>query len=448
MTYTQALAFWFAHINYEQRTPTSADLGLERMRALLARLGNPHHRLRVLHVAGSKGKGSVSAMLAAVLQRAGYRTGLFTSPHLCRIEERFQVNGEPILPEELAAHLTDLHAVVETMRPAPTFFELATAAGFLHFERRRVDAAVLEVGLGGRLDSTNVCRPTLSVITSISLDHTRILGDKLAMIAREKAGIVKRGVPVVSGVTGTEARTVIERICRERSAPLRELERDFHYRYRPGHVTQDGITRPRVDVDCRVPGSLWGETDHRTGLELALLGEHQAANAAVVLACVEELLSREWRIPPEAVAVGLREVQWPGRLEVMRFRPLVVLDCAHNLASASAVVETLRSSFVTPPGGQRRLIFAGSSDKDLAGMLRVLGPAFHHVYLTRYTNNPRAVSPEQLAGALEAGGVPFTLCATPAEAWRRTRAVAGTEDLICITGSVFLAGEMRPMVLE
>src|SRR6516162_7492823 len=193
----EARAWWYGLINFEQRTPTADDLKLEHMRSLLSRLGNPHRRLRIVHVAGSKGKGSTSAMLAAALRQAGYRTGLFTSPHLCRVEERFQIDGHPIATEELGALLADVRAAVESRRSTqtPTFFEVGTAVGLLHFVRRRVDVAVLEVGLGGRLDSTNVCRPLVALITSISFDHTRLLGDRLASIAREKAGIFKRDRP-------------------------------------------------------------------------------------------------------------------------------------------------------------------------------------------------------------------------------------------------------------
>src|SRR5262245_10379976 len=199
-SYADALRFWFGRVNYEQRTPQASDLKLDRMRALLGRLGDPQWRLRILHVAGSKGKGSTSAMLAAVLRRAGYRTGLFTSPHLCRVEERIQVDGQSIKPDELACHLTDIRAAVGSGGAArmPTFFEVATAVGFLHFMRRRVAAAVVEVGLGGRFDSTNVCLPVVSLITSISHDHTQQLGERLAQIAMEKAGIVKPRRPVVS----------------------------------------------------------------------------------------------------------------------------------------------------------------------------------------------------------------------------------------------------------
>src|SRR5205823_3969464 len=254
LTHADALDFWYGLTNYEQRTPQATDLKLDRMRSLLAQCGNPQERLRIVHVAGSKGKGSTAAMLAAVLRRAGYRTGLFTSPHLSRVEERVQVGGVPVSPDELAALVNDVRPAVLRLqgrrgRGGVTFFELATVLGFLHFVRRRVDAAVVEVGLGGRFDSTNVCRPVASLITSISFDHTQQLGNRLASIAMEKAGIVKPGRPVVSGATGPEARRVIERICRERHAPLRQLGIDFHYRHEPVPITAEGpIRRPRVQV--------------------------------------------------------------------------------------------------------------------------------------------------------------------------------------------------------
>ncbi|HEY7311237.1 MAG TPA: folylpolyglutamate synthase/dihydrofolate synthase family protein [Gemmataceae bacterium] len=435
----QARAWWYGLINYEQRTPLATDLKLDHMRALLARLGDPQRRLRILHVAGSKGKGSTAAMLAAILRRAGYRTGLFTSPHLCGVEERFQVDGQSISTAELTMLLDDVRRCIEqeVRGGVPyTFFEVATAVGFLHFVRRRVEAAVLEVGLGGRLDSTNVCRPIVSVITSISYDHTNLLGDRLASIAAEKAGIIKPGRPVVSGATVPEARTVIERTCRERRAPLRQLGVDFRYHYIPGHVTatQTRRSRLRVVTDRR----------HWPELELNLLGDHQAANAAVALACVEQLQSEGWHLPDAAVAAGLAEVAWPARLEVVGRRPLIVLDCAHNVASALALVRTLQASF---PPARRLLVFAGSSDKDLAGMFRVLSPHFAHVFLTRYTVNARSVPPEQMAELLRASGdVAITLCPDPADAYRAARAAAGDDDLICITGSVFLAGELRPLL--
>jgi dihydrofolate synthase/folylpolyglutamate synthase len=440
LSYGEALAFWYGFVNYEQRTPQRDDLRLDRMRALLHRLGDPHRRLRLVHVAGSKGKGSTSAMLASVLRHAGYRTGLFTSPHLCRVEERFQVDGEPIREEELAALINGVRRVLGAggNRLEPTFFEIATAVGFLHFVRRRVDAAVLEVGLGGRFDSTNVCQPAVAAITSISFDHTQMLGNRLASIAREKAGIVKPGIPTVSGVTAPEARAVIERTCRERGSPLRQVGTDFHYRYEPGRVTADGIRRPRVQVSGR-GGAAW------PALEVGLLGEHQAANAAVVVACVAELRAQGWHIGDAAVAAGLAGVDWPARMEVVGRRPFVVLDCAHNDASAHALVETLTTSF---PPARRLLVFAGSSDKDLAGMFRVLTPHFVHAFLTRYRDNPRSVPTEALAEMLrQAGELGFTLCPNAVAAWQAARAAARPDDLICITGSVYLAGELRPVLV-
>ncbi|HTU88574.1 MAG TPA: folylpolyglutamate synthase/dihydrofolate synthase family protein [Gemmataceae bacterium] len=437
----QARAWWYGLINFEQRTPHADDLKLEHMRSLLARLDNPHQRLRIVHVAGSKGKGSTAAMLASILRQAGYRTGLFTSPHLCRVEERFQVDGQAISLAELTALLDEIRHCVEAEDRSGgvpyTFFEVATAVGFLHFVRRRVEAAVLEVGLGGRLDSTNVCQPIVSVITSISFDHTNLLGDRLAAIAAEKAGIIKLGRPVISGTTVPEARAVIERISRERRSPLRQLGVDFRYTYTPGRVTATQTQLSRVSVT----------TEHRRWPEfqLNLLGDHQAANAAVAVACVEALLAEGWRLPDAAVATGLAEVSWPARLEVVARRPLIALDCAHNVASALALVRTLQTSF---PPARRLLVFAGSSDKDLAGMFRVLSPHFAHAFLTRYTDNPRSVSAERLAELLRANGnLSATLCPTPADAYRAAHAAAASDDVIVITGSVFLAGELRPLLV-
>ncbi len=449
MTYAEAVRFWFGRINYEQRSPKPSDLQLDRMRALLALLGNPHQKLRIVHVAGSKGKGSTSAMLACVLGHAGYRTGLFTSPHLVRVEERIQVDDQPIGPEELAQLMSEVAVAVQAVEaqapagPGVTFFEVATALGFMHFVRRRVEVAVIEVGLGGRFDSTNVCQPLLSIITSISFDHTQQLGNTLASIAREKAGIVKPGRPVVSGVRVPEARAVIETSCRQRRAPLRQLGIDFHYRAEPGLVTAELERWPRLQVTTQQGWPV---------MNLHLLGDHQAANAALVVAAVETLRDLGFQVPEAAVAEGLGRVDWPARLEVVSRRPLVILDCAHNLASAEALVETLLTSFPlgqrSDPPPRRWLIFAGNRDKDLANMLRVLSPHFDHLFLTRFANNPRVVSPARLAELLPprpAGS--FTLVEDSGQALGQARTAAQPDDLLCVTGSVFLAGELRPHLL-
>jgi dihydrofolate synthase / folylpolyglutamate synthase len=280
----------------------------------------------------------------------------------------------------------------------------------------------------------------VAVITSISLDHTDLLGDRLAGIAMEKAGIVKPGTPAVSGATVPEARAVIESICRERSAPLQQLEVDFRYVYQPGRVIRQPpgfvLHKPRVRITTS--RRTWPE------MEVGLLGHHQADNAAVAVACVEQLRKRGVPVDDAAVSAGLSTVEWPARMEVFGGRPLVVLDCAHNLASVQAFLDTLTASF---PPGRRWLIFAGSTDKDLTGMLRLLAPHFAHVFLTRYHSNPRSAPPEQLAAMLPSAGIiPHTHCQTPIEAWQKALAAAGPDDLVCATGSVFLAGELRPVV--
>jgi dihydrofolate synthase/folylpolyglutamate synthase len=441
LSYEQALAFWYGRINYEQRSPKPEDLTLDRMEALLALLGHPERALRIVHVAGSKGKGSTAALLAAVLRQAGYRTGLFTSPHLSRVEERMQVDGVPVSPEELAALVNDVRPAVLRLqgrgeRGGVTFFEMATALGFLHFVRRRVETAVVEVGLGGRFDSTNVCRPLLAIITSISLDHTQQLGSTLDLIAGEKAGIVKPGRPALSGARAPEARAVIERVCRERHSPLREIDRDFDYLYEPGLVTAEAERWPRVRVRTARREWPW--------LELRLLGEHQAANAALAVAAVEELGRLGLHVGDAAVAGGLANVYWPARMEVVGKRPLVVLDCAHNVASARALAETLGSF---PDVARRHLVFAASADKDVSGMLQILGKYFDHAYLTRYHQATRGLAVEKLAEVWRgATDRPSTTYATPEEAWQAARAAAGAGDLICVTGSVFLAGALREAV--
>jgi dihydrofolate synthase/folylpolyglutamate synthase len=447
-SYDDALAFWYGRINYEQRSPRPGDLKLDRMRALMRLLGDPQDRLRIVHIAGSKGKGSTAAMLAAILARAGYRTGLFTSPHLCRVEERIQIDGRPVSPEELITLLADVRGVLERAPGLePTFFEIATALGFLHFRRRGVEAAVIEVGLGGRFDSTNICRPVLAVITSISFDHTQQLGDRLAAIAAEKAGIIKPGRPVVSGVTAPEARGVIERIARERGAPLLQLGTNFRYECVPGRVTAETTVWPRVRVEvAHSPRHPVSPSLRQEWLELGLLGDHQAQNAAVAVSCVGVLRAKGWHVSDEAVSAGLAQVRWPARMEVVGRRPLVVLDCAHNVASAEALVATLDSTF---PPARRWLVFAGSGDKDLSGMFRVLAPHFAHAFLTRYAGSARGMPPDQLAGLLRrAAELPHSVYATALDAWRAARAAAGPDDLICITGSVFLAGELRPILVE
>lgn len=413
MTYDEAISFWYGRINYEVRAAAPGDLKLERMRALLRRLGDPQDRLRLVHVTGTKGKGSTCAMIASVLRAAGYRVGLFTSPHLTEVEERMQVDGAPISRAELVARMEEVAPAVRAMEaepglPSPTFFEIGTALGFLHFVRRRCAVAVIEVGLGGRFDSTNVCRPLVSVITNVGYDHTAQLGNTLEEIAFQKAGIIKPRVPVVSGVIQPGPRAVVRRVAAELDAPLWEVG---------------------------------GE-----GLRVNLPGAHQRANARVACCAIERLRDAGMPISDAAIARGLAEVKWPARVELVGERPAIILDTAHNVPSAEALVNTLRESF--PVRGTKRVVFAVSSDKQFAEILRILAGHFDHFHLAKYGNNPRCVPPEKLAAVLAevAPGKPFTTHANSLDAFHAARAASREDDLVCITGSVFLAGELRPVL--
>ena len=449
--YDRALAYLFGRINYE-RAPAGSygarQFKLERMHDLLAAVGNPHHGMRIVHVAGTKGKGSTSAMIAAALSAAGRGTGLFTSPHLVNLEERIAIDGRACASEDLVRLVSHLRPVVDAMDDdaahypdecGPTYFELTTVMALLHFAQRKVEAAVLEVGLGGRLDSTNVCTPAISVITSISFDHQRQLGNTLAEIAFEKAGIIKPGVPVVSGVTGDEPRTVIERVCAERGSRLMQLGRDFDYRYYPPHQVDHYPQSGKIDFEHHRD-----RAQSCAALPLGLLGPHQAANAAVALATFAELREAGWPISESAARAGIADARAPARIEVIGRQPTIIIDAAHNVASVEALLSTLDTSFAPQP---RLLIFATTQDKDVRGMMAQLLPRFDVVLLTRYRNNPRGVPTEELAAiAAELGGSHCRVCDDPATAWDAARQILTPDHLLCVTGSFFTAAEMRQQI--
>jgi len=445
----EALRFLFERIDYERAVAVSygtREFKLDRMRELLGRIGDPQERIRpIVHVAGTKGKGSVTTMVRTMLSAAGYRTGAFTSPHLERVEERLAIDAQPCSAEEFVRLIERVRPAVEAMDRAaaarpdpaadrPTYFEVTTALALLYFAERAVDAAVLEVGLGGRLDATNVCRTTVSIITSISLDHAAQLGDTLAEIAREKAGIIKPGVPVVSGVRGEEPREVIRAVCHERGAPLFELDREFHFTYRPPRGLESSGAEGVVDYQDVLGVRL-------DGLRLGLLGAHQAANAAVALAAMGLLASAGWAVSESAIREGLARAVCPARIELVSRRPALIVDGAHNRASAAALVAALGESFAVR---RRRLLFATTLEKDVRGMLEELLPAFDEVVFTRYRDNPRGVDPAELARLAEAmTGRSYAVAPSAAVGWAELVGRAGPEDLVCATGSFFLAAEVR-----
>jgi dihydrofolate synthase/folylpolyglutamate synthase len=459
--YQAGLDFLLGRIDYERAAIVPYHrraFHLERMRDLLARLGDPHKSLKVVHIAGTKGKGSTAAMIAAMLSAAGYRTGLYTSPHLDRIEERLVIDGQPCLPVEFVKLLDRVRPAVEAIDRVrgsefgshsseagdrksevggPTYFEITTAMAFLHFAERKTDIAVIEVGLGGRLDSTNVVTPLVSVITSISFDHMKQLGSTLDAIAREKAGIIKRGVPVVSGVIGDEPRRAIEEVRRKQGSTLAQLGVDFDFEYRAPHELDS--TAGRGQIDFRLRRSANGEK--LANVELALVGRHQAANAAVALTTIAVLNHQGWKIPESAIREGLAQTRCPARIEVVSRHPTVVIDTAHNLASICSLIETLEESFAAR---RRVLLFAATQEKQVRQMLEILLPRFDRVVLTRYWNNPRGLPLKQLAAmANEISSTAQEVVPTPSEAWRRVRQITTPEHLICVTGSFFLAAEIR-----
>jgi dihydrofolate synthase/folylpolyglutamate synthase len=438
LSYDEALDYLYSLINYEaQRSNRYAPdgAGLDRPRALMAAFGDPQENYPVIHVAGTKGKGSVCAMCASILQAAGLRVGFYSSPHLQDFRERFRINGELIPPAMLVSLVERLRPVIERM-PGLTWFEITTAIAFLYFAEADVDIAVIEVGLGGRLDATNIIRaPVVSTITSLSFDHTHLLGNTLESIAYEKAGIIKSGLPVVSAPQQPEPLAVIERIAAERGSPLTLAGRDIEFEAETADEHRQWFT---INRPGESPRRYW----------TPLLGAHQVVNAAVALATLQQV--RVAGIPvssdtgDEVIASGLRLVNWPGRLEVVRRSPWLVLDAAHNGASAERLSDALTSIF---PFDRLILVFGAFTDKDVTGMFKALLPLTSHLILMQATS-PRAFTTGQLAEIARSSGYtgPLELIPAAQDALARAEALTGSDDLMCITGSVALVGEMRSVL--
>lgn len=430
-TFEEALARLERFANYEINRSVSYTPGvfdLARMIELLARLGNPHQAYPTVHIAGSKGKGSTAAMTESVLRCAGYRTGLYISPHLHSFGERIQVTAAAIQAGEFAALVDELIPHVGAV-PGITWFELITALAFLHFARQRVEIAVIEVGLGGRLDATNVIAPLVSVITSLSYEHTAWLGNTLAQIAFEKAGIIKPHTPVVCAPQEAEALAVIERVADERVAPLLLVGRDWPYRVGPLRVDGQSFAAPwPAGPGARPAVQEWPAFD------LPLLGRHQIVNAVCALAAADQVGRRGFPIALAAAQAGLATVCWPGRGQVLAREPLIVADGAHNGDSARRLVEMLAEWF---PGRRWTFVVGTLSDKDHAAILRELLPHAVRLILTR-SRSGRATDPHLLAEIAAQAGVRGQIAADVPEALEQALAFG---DPVCLTGSLSIAAE-------
>jgi dihydrofolate synthase/folylpolyglutamate synthase len=430
-SYRDALEYLYSFVDFSLQkavTYSPERFKLERMQALVALLGNPQYKYPAIHVAGTKGKGSVSILCTNALIETGYKVGLYTSPHLDDYSERIQVNNEFIPHADLTALVDEIKPYVAAI-PELTTFEITTALAFLYFARQKVDVAVIEVGLGGRLDATNVIIPKVCVITSLSYDHTLLLGDTLSQIAGEKAGIIKTGVPVVNSPQDDEARLVIERIAAEHSSPLLQVGKDLLF---------EQVSHSLKGQTLRV----WSPDDNiysSTVLSIPLLGAHQAVNAATAYATLRVFEQKGIEITEKAIKNGFANTFWPGRFEIVQHSPPVILDCAHNRDSAYKLRLTINEYY---PGQSVVLIFGASEDKDIEGMFIELMPLVKELITVR-SFHPRAIDPDKLVEMGKRFGHPIHCVDHIPEAIDKALKLIDQDQIVLITGSIFVVAEAR-----
>jgi dihydrofolate synthase/folylpolyglutamate synthase len=432
--YNQALDYLYSFVDYSLKHSSEiakAEFNLERMFALMEELGNPQQKYPILHVAGTKGKGSVSAFCAAGLQAGGYKVGLYTSPHLLDYVERIRIDNEPISHVQLVELVAQVKDAVARI-PKLTTFEIITAIGFLAFAKNEVTAAVIEVGLGGRLDATNIVFPNVSVITSLSYDHMVVLGDTLSKIAVEKAGIIKEGVPVVSAPQSEEALAVLERVVKEKNCPFVLVGKDVKFERLTSSLNGQKMTVALSGVALQAPRSRSGHVE----LTIPLLGEHQIENAAIAFAALQV---SGLPISDEAIQKGFSEVKWRARFEVVRRDPPVIFDSAHNQDSFVKLRNTLEEHF---PGRKVTLIFGASEDKNIPGMFAEMKPKIKKLIVTR-ADHPRALEPEKIMELATQAGLESE-AASPVEA-ALERALENSEkdgSIVLSAGSMFVTAEV------
>jgi len=427
MNYIEAEEYLNSFVNYENIpgiSYASPDYDLRHVEEVLHQIGNPHLAARTVHIAGTKGKGSVAAMIAQVLTDSGYKTGLYTSPHLHHLRERIKVDGTLISEEAFAELMTKLKPYLEAAnRRQLTFFEVLTILAFVYFHEKQAHFQVLEVGLGGRLDATNVAQPEVCIITSISLDHMQILGDSLEKIAYEKAGIIKPGCTVVLSPQPEEVTSVISNICYKQGANLVRVGKEVTWRGMNGDLSHQSIM-----------------VEGRRGIyhvTIPLLGDYQLENTATAVAALEVLVSRGFDISSQDIAQGLAKVKWPGRFQILQHSPIVLVDGAHNVASIKRLVENVKAYFSYK---RALLIFGVSCDKDIPGIVRELVSLSPQVIVT-HTSHPRAASPSVIATEFVKMGVNSKITENIPQALFQALSLASEQDLICVTGSLFVVAE-------
>ena len=435
-TYKEAIKYLYARTDYEKQEYLRYNIttfNLNRMKKLLSLLGNPHKKIPAAHIAGTKGKGSTATMLAKMLEANGYKVGLYTSPHVVHLHERIVVNSEMISDSEMLGLLNRIYAPVEKVAKTdpPTFFEIMTALAFMHFVDVKADIAVIETGMGGRLDSTNVIKPEVVGITSLSIDHQRQLGNTIDSIAKEKAGIFKPGVPIITVQQHPEAMRVLKSQAAAVKAPMSVTGKDIDFSYRFETSRENG---PHMRICLTTPTSKF---EH---LRVPLQGRHQAINCGLALAMLDKLKESGYEIDNDKAINGLHSVSLKGRMEMICNDPRIIIDGAHNAASIEALIYAIGQNI---PYDSMVVIFGCNSDKDIRGMLHQLQYGADKVIFTR-SNSVKAMSPQELADIYTE--ICGKMCQTAAgleEALRLAKSAVGKEDLICITGSFYLIGQAK-----
>jgi dihydrofolate synthase/folylpolyglutamate synthase len=435
-SYKEAIKYLYERTDYEKEKRLRYNIttfNLARMEKLLSLLGNPHKKITTVHIAGTKGKGSTATMLARMLEANDYSVGLYTSPHVVHLHERIMVNSKMIKESEMLGLLNRIYAAVEKIAKTEqvSFFEIMTALAFMHFVDSGVDIAVIETGLGGRLDSTNVIRPEVIGITSLSIDHQYQLGDTISSIAKEKAGVFKRGVPVITVEQDPEAMRVLKSLANAANAPLSVTGSDIDFSQRFETSREDG---PHTRICLTTPTSKF---EH---LRVPLQGKHQAINCGLALAMLDKLKSSGYEIDDEKATQGLNGVSLIGRMEMICDDPRILIDAAHNAASIRALMHAIGQNI---PYDSMVVIFGCNSDKDIKGMLGQLQYGADKVIFTR-SNSAKAMSPQELADMYtEICGKMCQVASSLGEALLLAKSAVDREDLICITGSFYLIGEAK-----